>query len=103
MRLSATSEVVSSGEHSTGSSFQGLMHLVGILRPQCVMLENVPSLKDKPKDPKALSNFEAVRKAFHDESYVFASKVFCARDVGMPVRRGRLYMVVAHAQLRRRR
>ena len=73
------------------------MHLVGILRPQCVMLENVPSLKDKPKDPKALSNFEAVRKAFHDESYVFASKVFCARDVGMPVRRSRLYMVVVHA------
>ena len=85
--------VVESGAHSTGGTFQGFARLVAKLGPRCrvVYLENVASLRDK--DPKAgRSNFDGVRDAIRALGFGFIAAEFSARDMGLPVARPRLYM-----------
>jgi hypothetical protein len=73
---------VAEGSHSTGSTFKGCMRLAELLQPKKVILENVPSLMDQPKDGSP-SNFQAVVAAVHAINYSFAYAVFDARDTGL--------------------
>jgi hypothetical protein len=86
-------DVVLSGAHSTGGTFQGFARLVAKFGVRCrlVYLENVSSLRDKDKKT-GRSNFDGVRETVRDLGFGFISADFSARDVGLPIARPRLYM-----------
>ena len=86
-------DVVASGTHSTGGTFQGLARLVAKIGHRCqmVFLENVASLRDR--DPATgRSNFDSVREIIQSLGFGFISAEFSALDMGLPVARPRLYM-----------
>ena len=85
--------VMDSGGHTTGSTFQGFMRLVAKFGPRVrlVFLENVVTLRDV--DPDAgRSNFDGVREAIRGLGFGFIAADFSAADMGLPVARPRLYM-----------
>ena len=94
-------------EGTTGSTFGGLLEGLDTLDPPpaIVLLENVPSLKDKAKARKGLppplheSNFAAVQSSLEDRGYQFTSLVFNSMDCHIPQRRQRLYMAGVRAAL----
>ena len=90
-------DAVDSGSHTTGSTFKGLMDLVRKMT-QCrlVFLENVPSLKDKSKQT-GRSNFDGVQDHVRSAQYLFLSKEFNAADMGLPIKRPRLYLAAVRA------
>ena len=53
-------QVVDTASHTTGSTIKGVVHIVQVMWPSRVFLENVPSLKDKP-NAQSRSNFDALR------------------------------------------
>ena len=86
-------DVVASGAHSTGGTFQGFARLVAKLGPRCrlVYLENVSTLRDR--DPQTgRSNFDGVGDTIRSFGFGFIAADFSARDLGLPIARPRLYM-----------
>ena len=85
--------VVDTGGHTTGSTFQGLVALVAKFGPRCrmIFLENVVTLRDVDPDT-GRSNFDGVREAVQALGFGFIAMDFSARDMGLPVARPRLYM-----------
>ena len=88
---------VSEGAHSTGSTFLGLMNLVQKMDPppQKLLMENVPSLMDKPNADSAMSNFQAVTSRCHAMNYNMVHAIFDSVQLGLPVTRERLYMLAS--------
>ena len=85
--------VVDSGTHSTGGTFQGLVRLVAKMGSRCrlVFLENVASLRDKDRKT-GRSNFDGIADIVRSLRFGFIAATFSARDVGLPIARPRLYM-----------
>ena len=85
---------------TTGNTYDGLLDLVDVLDPppDIVVLENVPSLKDKAKKtkgkpaPQYPSNFAAVQATLEQRGFQFSSLVFNSQQCHVPQRRSRLYM-----------
>ncbi len=90
------------GKRSSGdprnSLFESFASLAAIIRPACVVLENVRLIASM-STAKGEPMLEAVRRAFADAGYVGSAHVVKAQDFGVPQVRERVFFVATRKDL----
>ena len=82
---------------STGGTFKSICGYLQQHQPTFVVLENVPSLGDKPKDGGE-SNLAMVHRNLQDLNYKSEELYLNAMDYLLPQSRGRLYIPALHCE-----